>query len=178
MVHELTSSYESEGDCMTFDGLRTKKQQKHAETSTYARAIKATTPNTRTDVLRCVTFVALAGALTACGGGGGGTATLPNPTPSSGSSNAVLLSPSSLSFTESGTAAAQTTHVSEAQYSGNFTATSANCAGIATIAAGTSAGSFTITPAAGGSCSFTITDANGKSATLRIGVTTSSVGVQ
>ncbi len=86
-----------------------------------------------------------------------------------------MLSSSSLAFTAAGTSNAQTVTVTQANYSGAFTASGTTCTGIATISAATAA-SFSIVPVAAGSCTFTITGGGGQNATLTIGVTTTTVG--
>ena len=104
----------------------------------------------------------------------------PTPTPSptatpTAAPGAVELSSATLSFTATGAGYAQPVTVTQASYSGVFTPSTTNCTGIATIspASGTS---FSVTPVAAGSCTFTITGCGGQSATLSIGVTTTTVG--
>jgi len=60
-------------------------------------------------------------------------------------------------------------NVSEANYSGSFTATSADCSGIATFNAGP-ATAFTVTAVASGSCTITMHDDRGQTAAVAIGV--------
>ncbi|HEV8021736.1 MAG TPA: hypothetical protein VGP41_10760 [Candidatus Lustribacter sp.] len=117
------------------------------------------------------------GALTALGCAGTLDTTpvaapTPTPTPTQG---AVMLSSSNLAFTATGAANAQPVSAAQANYTGTFTASTTTCGGIATIspASGTA---FSVTPVAAGSCSFTIVGGSGQSATLTIGVTTTSFG--
>lgn len=91
--------------------------------------------------------------------------------------DAVTLTPASLAFTATGASNAQTVNVSQTNYSGSFTAATTTCSGIATIAS-TSASAFSVTPVAAGTCTFTISGGGGQSATLTVGVTTTSVGGQ
>ena len=87
----------------------------------------------------------------------------------------MTLSATSLSFTEAGASDAQTVTVTQVNYSGAFTPATTTCSGIATISP-TSGTSFTVTPVAAGSCTFTIAGGGGQSATLSVGVTTTTVG--
>ena len=96
----------------------------------------------------------------------------PSPVPTPG---AVTLTPSALTFTATGAAYALSTTASQSQFSGSFSASTATCSGIATISP-SSGTTFTVTPVAAGSCTFTIAGANGTSATLSVGVTTTTVG--
>jgi hypothetical protein len=115
--------------------------------------------------------------------GGGSTANppplatpTPTPTPTpSPTPGPVVPSSTSLTFLAAGAASAQTFTVSEAGYPGNFTATTTNCGGIASIAP-PSGRSFTVTAAASGSCTFTIANPFSQSATVSVGVTTTTVG--
>jgi hypothetical protein len=107
-----------------------------------------------------------------------GASPSPSPSPSpapSPSPGGVVLSSTSLAFTATGAANAQSVSATQANYTGTFTATTTTCGGIATIspAAGTT---FSVTPVAAGSCTFTIAGGGGLSATLTIGVTTTSFG--
>ena len=81
------------------------------------------------------------------------------------------LAPTSLAFLGVGGALAQTVTVSETNYSGVFTVTSANCSGIASTSASSSSGAFSITPLGAGSCSFTFTDGQQKTVALPVSVT-------
>lgn len=123
--------------------------------------------------------LALAGLLSACGGGGGGGG--------GGSSTnggsviqqpaGVQLSVGSMSFLGTGAALAQNVTVSEANYSGAFSASSTTCAGIATIALQTgSTTTFVVTPVAVGTCSFSIADTLGQSKAVTVTVTTTTLG--
>jgi hypothetical protein len=87
----------------------------------------------------------------------------------------LVLSTQSLSFLATGASAAQSLIVSEAGYSGAFSATTITCQGIASIAA-QPAGAFLVTPIAAGSCTFVLSDSQGQSKNLTIFVTTTSVG--
>ncbi len=91
------------------------------------------------------------------------------------SPSAVTLSSTKLTFTAAGASAAQTVTVAQTNYAGSFTPSTTTCTGIATIAQAT-ATSFMVTPVAAGSCNFTISGGSGSSATLAIGVTTTTVG--
>ena len=88
---------------------------------------------------------------------------------------AVTLSTTSLTFTAAGATNAQIVVASESDYTGSFTASTTTCNGIATIAA-TGGSSFTVTPVAAGSCTFAIAGGGTSSATLSVGVTTTTVG--
>jgi hypothetical protein len=94
-----------------------------------------------------------------------------------GTPGAMTVSTSSLAFTAAGQA--NTFTVTEANYTGNFTAAngSPTCAGIATFTPTTAAGpsnQFTVTAAAAGTCQIKITDSNGQSAAVNVIVTTTS----
>jgi hypothetical protein len=91
------------------------------------------------------------------------------------SPGALTLSPSSIAFANAGASYAQTVQVIQKNYTETFTASTTTCGGVATIAAAGST-TFTVTPVAAGSCSFTISGGSGQSATLTIGVTTTSLG--
>jgi hypothetical protein len=88
---------------------------------------------------------------------------------------AILLSPASLSFLAVGAANARAVNVTQANYSGAFTPSTTTCSGIATIASASGA-SFSIVPVAAGHCTFSIAGALGKTATLTVDVTTTTVG--
>jgi hypothetical protein len=83
----------------------------------------------------------------------------------------IVASNTSLSFTALGAGAAQTFNLTEAGYSGAFSATSANPA-VATVAPSTPAGTFTVTPVGGGTTTITITDTNLQTITVGVSVTT------
>ena len=103
------------------------------------------------------------------------TATGPTPTPTPSATPApgpIVLTPSSLSFTSTGTAYNQTSTASETHYTGTFSSTATTCGGIATIAAG--GATFTVTPQGAGTCAFTISDTHGQTAQLSVTVTVSS----
>jgi hypothetical protein len=82
----------------------------------------------------------------------------------------ITTSPSTLSFSALGASAAQTFTASEAGYTGTFSATSANPA-VATVAAGTAANSFVVTPVSGGTTAVTLTDTNAQTTTVVVSVT-------
>jgi hypothetical protein len=104
--------------------------------------------------------------LTACTASRG---LVPGPTPFA--PGALAISPTSLSFTATGAANAQTVNVSQPGY----TAATTTCNGIVTVAsAGNTA--FTFTPVAAGTCTYQISGGNGITATLSIVVTTTAVG--
>jgi len=120
---------------------------------------------------------ALLGGLSACGGGGSGASV------SSGSAAAIpaalpiVVSPASLSFLGLGAGISQTVSASEGNYSGAFSASSATCPGIATIALQPGSTTvFVVTPAGAGSCSFLVSDSFGQSKAIPITVTTTAVG--
>jgi len=87
-----------------------------------------------------------------------------------------------LSFLGIGSANNQLFTVSEANYSGTFTVTTAatgqlnSCSGIATVSPSSGAGPFTVTPVGAGQCTFTVTGGNGQTATLTVGVAVTTVG--
>jgi hypothetical protein len=86
--------------------------------------------------------------------------------------DAVVLAPSSLSFTATGSGAAQNVAVSQNSYGGTFTE-SDDCSGIATVAGLSNSGgkaTFAVTPVGMGSCSATYTGGNKASAALPIDV--------
>jgi hypothetical protein len=114
--------------------------------------------------------------VSACGGGGGGGSVPPVTPVGTGTTGTIALSPPSLAFTSTGSASAAQSTASEKNYSGSFQVTNSTCSGIATAAQ--SGAVFTITPVGAGSCSMTIGDSLGNAATLAIGVTLSSIGVQ
>jgi hypothetical protein len=128
--------------------------------------------------VRLISFaaIALCVVFAGCGGGNGGPFIgVPTAKPSA-TPGIVTLSPASLAFTASGSSYAQTVTVTQSNYSnGAFTAGTTTCSGIATVAEASST-SFTFTPVGAGSCTYTISGGNGQSATLAVGVTTTSVG--
>lgn len=79
--------------------------------------------------------------------------------------------PASLTFLGAGAALAQSVNVSETNYSGAFSVTSASCSAIAAADKPNSSGAFSITPLGAGSCTFTFTDAQQRTATLSVSVT-------
>jgi len=107
--------------------------------------------------------------------------TSPTATPTSSPAlGSVVLSATSLAFTAVGASAAQTVSVTQLNYTGNFTPSTAaagapnSCSGIATITVPFTV--FVVTPVAAGSCTFTIAGGGAQSALLAISVTTTSVG--
>jgi Bacterial Ig-like domain (group 2) len=98
--------------------------------------------------------------------------TSPSPAPA----DAVQLSPSTLNFSASGAQYAQTVSASQND-TGTFTVFTTTCNGIAAISP-ISGKAFTVTPVAAGSCTFTIMGGAGQTATLTVGVTTTTVGGQ
>lgn len=125
-------------------------------------------------------FALFATGLCACGGGGGGGGSSGGSSGGGGGGgtpalNPVVLSTQSMSFSATGASNAQTLTASEIGYNGNFSASTANCSGIATISPGTSASAFTVTPAGVGTCSFTISDASAQTKSLSITVTTTTI---
>ncbi|HTJ26721.1 MAG TPA: hypothetical protein VMA36_11230 [Candidatus Limnocylindria bacterium] len=83
----------------------------------------------------------------------------------------ITTSASALTFSTLGASGAQTFTASEVGYTGTFSATSANPA-VATVAPGTAANSFVVTPIAGGTTTVTLTDTNAQTATVSVSVTT------
>ena len=67
-----------------------------------------------------------------------------------------------------------TVTVSEAGYIGSFTVNAVPCAGVATIAAGPSAGKYIVTGVHAGSCAITFSDAFSQSVVLPVIVTTTT----
>jgi hypothetical protein len=122
-------------------------------------------------------IAAIAVALCACGGGGGGGTSA-----SGGSTPPVItatpvVSPAALTFDGTGSAASQPVTVTEASYSGTFTATSGN-GSIATVSPASSSGAFSVTPVAGGTTSVTIVDGSGQTVSVSVSVTSSVVEPQ
>ncbi|HEX8807150.1 MAG TPA: hypothetical protein VF741_09375 [Candidatus Aquilonibacter sp.] len=95
-----------------------------------------------------------------------------NTSPSSPPSSAIVLNPTTVSFTATGQS--QNVGVSETGYSGSFAETD-TCSGIATIAS--ASGGFSVTAGNAGTCFATIADANGNNAKLGVTVTTTSFSV-
>ena len=67
-----------------------------------------------------------------------------------------------------------TATVTEPGYTGTYAVNDTRCAGIATIAAGTSVGRYTITGVSAGSCTITFTDSFLQSVVLPVIVTTTT----
>jgi hypothetical protein len=120
-----------------------------------------------------------------------GSSTFPNPTESltldlgttslgTGSIAIVApskigLSPTSLSFLGVGSNLTSTVAVSEANFTGSYTASTSNCSGIASLTTNASSTtSFTFSPAGVGTCTYSITDGVA-TATLPISVKLSSI---
>jgi hypothetical protein len=84
-------------------------------------------------------------------------------------STPIGLSPSSLAFA-SPRAAAQTVTIAETGYAGTFAVDSTACAGIVTVALAPNTRSFTVTPAAAGSCTVIVRDTQANAANLAVTV--------
>jgi hypothetical protein len=84
----------------------------------------------------------------------------------------VVVNPSAMAFTATGSGASQTVAISQSGFSGSFTETD-NCTGIATIVPASAVGGthYRVTPEAKGNCAATFHGGNGESAPLTIGVT-------
>jgi hypothetical protein len=82
----------------------------------------------------------------------------------------IVANSTALSFSALGASGAQTFTASEAGYTGAFSATSANPA-VATVAASSPAGTFTVTPVGGGTTTIAITDTNLQTITVSVSVT-------
>jgi hypothetical protein len=95
----------------------------------------------------------------------------PSPTPIV---TPVITMPDAIAFTA--VAQAQGVAVSEAGYSGTFTATSDNSA-VASVAPAAGSGSFIVTAVSAGSANITFKDANNATATVTVTVTTGSGSV-
>src|SRR5665213_2389816 len=116
--------------------------------------------------------VVIGGGLPACSGSGG-TASVVNPTPVP--SNPVA-SPNPMTFTNAGAAFNQTLTVTEANYSGMFTAVSQNT-GVVTVAAGAQPNTFTVTPVAAGQTTIVVTDTGNRTTSVTVTVTITPVTV-
>jgi hypothetical protein len=81
----------------------------------------------------------------------------------------IRLSPSSLAFASPG-AAAQTVTIAETGYAGTFTVDATGCAGIVTVVLAPNTQSFTVTPAAGGSCTAIVRDTQANASNLPVTV--------
>lgn len=95
----------------------------------------------------------------------------PTPTPVPGS---VVLSPTTLVFSNVGAGFAQSSSITQTSYAGPFSIMGNTCAGIATAAL--SGATITVTPVSAGSCTITIAGTNGRSSPLSVGVTTTTFG--
>ncbi|HEV2737268.1 MAG TPA: hypothetical protein VGU66_01705 [Candidatus Elarobacter sp.] len=113
----------------------------------------------------------LAALVAGCGGGGssGGSG---NPPPVPKPQGLPSVAPATVKITA--LASPAVVSVAETGYAGAFTVNAQPCAGIASITAG-SAGAFTITGLAPGSCAITFTDTFAQSVAVPVSVTTSSV---
>jgi hypothetical protein len=116
-------------------------------------------------------IVALAVALCSCGGGGGASVATSPPHITEAS---PVASPATLSFDGTGSAYDAPVTVTEANYTGAFTATTGNAA-IATVTPSSSSSSFTVTPVAAGTTSIAITDAFGQLVSVPVNVTSTIV---
>ncbi|MFN2528879.1 MAG: hypothetical protein ABR584_09220 [Candidatus Baltobacteraceae bacterium] len=103
------------------------------------------------------------------------TAPTSSPTTAPTATPTPMVSPSSVSFTATGSANAQSVNVTEAGYTGAFTP-GTNCSATATISVGANANQFIVTPVAPGTCTATFADSKNNTAPLAITVTTTSVG--
>lgn len=95
----------------------------------------------------------------------------------------IDLSPASLSFLDTNANDKQTVTASEDGYTGSFNAPASCVASdgttmVASIAPGSTANTFVVSPVAAGTCSATVTDSNNNSTTLNVSVTTTTVGGQ
>ena len=104
-----------------------------------------------------------------CGGGGGGGGGSTPPTPQGKPS----ISPANAQITA--IASPVTVTLSEPGYGGSFAVSAPGCAGIASITAGASASTFTITGIAPGQCAVSFTDSFLQSVALPVSVTVSQV---
>jgi hypothetical protein len=112
----------------------------------------------------------LVAALCGCdvsSGGPPGKIVAPGVSPSV--STPIGLSPSSLAFA-SPRAAAQTVTIAETGYAGTCTVDVTGCAGIVTVVLAPNTQSFTVTPAAAGSCTVIVHDTQANAASLRVTV--------
>ncbi|HEX3468207.1 MAG TPA: pilus assembly protein N-terminal domain-containing protein [Candidatus Elarobacter sp.] len=100
----------------------------------------------------------------------------PTATPTASPVPVVVASPSTLVFSNAGAQYAQTFNVSEANYSGSFTA-SGNDPSIATVAPSMSTRTFTVTAVGNGQTTITVTDSANRFATVTVQVTLTQLGV-
>ncbi|MBV8689885.1 MAG: hypothetical protein JOZ59_07260, partial [Candidatus Eremiobacteraeota bacterium] len=103
----------------------------------------------------------------------------PTPSPTAVPTAAPLpvASPSSLAFTTTAAGSEKSFQVTEAAYSGGFTADGSACNAIADVVAGMP-GTYTVYPKSAGHCSVVITDQNGGSTSVSVSVTTTTIGGQ
>jgi len=100
------------------------------------------------------------------------------PAPPGGSPNSgIARSPNSFSFLATGAAYASALTVSESGYSGSFVAASANT-GIATVAPGSAARTFTVTPVNAGNTTVRVSDSSGGYADVPVAVTITALNAQ
>jgi hypothetical protein len=118
----------------------------------------------------------LAVALYSCGGGGGGSSPSVTATPHLPAA-APVVSPTALAFDGTGASLSQTVTVTEANYSGTFTAASENTS-VASVSPATSGATFTLTPIGGGTTSVAIEDSYGQTVSVSVGVTASIIQPQ
>ncbi len=109
-------------------------------------------------------------ALISCSGGGGSGPSQP----AAPGDPPVLVNPTSLSFTAVGQT--QTIFAQETLYSNPFTASTSNAA-VATVAPASTYGGFTVTAVKAGTATITVSDSNSHKATVSVGVTTTSGGI-
>lgn len=86
-----------------------------------------------------------------------------------------VATPFSLTFTTTGSQAAQTFTASEQQYSGSFTVDASACSGIVTVANGSQPNTFTVTPVGVGTCNLTLSDTNGRNTAVGVSVATTII---
>jgi pyruvate/2-oxoacid:ferredoxin oxidoreductase beta subunit len=122
-----------------------------------------------------------------CGGGGQSTSSTLPQSDGSGSSlsgaaakpvtlGAVVANPTSLQFVATGEAAAQTFSVSQKNYTGTFSAaTSGNDP--AAISISVSGDTVTVTPEKAGKAKVVVTGGDGKTVSVSVGVTNTSVDI-
>jgi|SRR5579872_3847853 len=104
----------------------------------------------------------------------------PTPPPPTPPPSGVAASPTSLTFVQSGAAAAQLLQVAQSGNSATFTESDTcnpSSGAIVTVVAGSTPASYTVTPQHAGSCTITITGTGGASVTVSVGVTITTGGV-
>lgn len=116
----------------------------------------------------------LCGFLCGCGGSSGSGPAPPTYTPSPKATYApILLSPQTVAFTA--VPQSENVTVSEAGYGGSFSIANANPS-VAEVTL-TSSGQYVVSSRSAGTTTIQFIDVHGQAATLAVGVTTSSVGV-